>query len=146
MSKMRTMLVSAVLGTALVASVTGAAAQSRAASSSPQAAATDTWQLLATRTAGRLAGHDTIMLEPPYQKFNSIKFASKDAAVHIKKFLATYDNGVTQEVYVDEKVHRDAESQPFKLQSKGRSLTKIEVWYDTAGVERDARVSLFGMK
>jgi hypothetical protein len=147
MFKMRTVMMSAVLGTALVASVTAATAQDQATSPRPQAAAADQWQLLAERTAGKLTGHDTMMLQPPYQNFRSLKFKAKDAAVHIKYFLATYDNGVVERIDVNERVEKDGESQPIKLPNVGqKSLRKIEVWYDTAGVLHDARVSVFGMK
>jgi hypothetical protein len=147
MSKMRTVLMSAMLGTALVTSVVGATAPSPATNLSPQAAASDKWVLLAERTAGKLTGQDTMMLPPPYQNFHSLKFTSRDAAVHVKYFLATFDNGAVERVEVDQKVERDGESLPIKLPNVGqKKLTQIRVTYDTAGILRDAKVSLYGMK
>jgi len=147
MSKMRTVLMSAILGTALVASVTGATAQSQATSPSPQAAAADKWVLLAERTAGKLTGEDTMVFDPPYQNFRSLKFTAKDAAVHIKYFLATFGNDVVKRIDVDQKVEKDGESLPIKLPNVGqKSLRQIRVTYDTAGFLRDARVSVFGKK
>lgn len=147
MSKMRTVLMSAMLGTALVASVTGATAQSQATTPSPQAAAADKWELIAERTAGKLSGDDTIRLEPPYQNFHSLRLMARDAAVHVKYFLVTFDNGTVEMIDVDQKVEKDGKSLPIKLPNVGqKKLTKIEVRYDTAGVLRDAKVSFFGMK
>ena len=146
MFKMRTVLMSALLGTALVASVT--AAQYRTTSPPPaQAATANQWQLLAERTADRLTEHDTIMLQPPYQNFRAIKFAAMNAAVHVKYFMATYDNGVVERIEVNEKVEKDGQSQAINLPNVGqKSLRKIEVWYDTGLFHDRAKVSIFGMK
>ncbi len=146
MVTMRTVVLSALLATALVASGSDAAAQYQATTAQAQAT-TGNWQLLAQRTAGKLTGSDTIELEAPYQNFHSIKFRSEHAAVHIKYFLATYENGVVERVDVNERVEKDGESSVFKLTKAGnQNLRQIRVWYDTAGFLRDAKVSFLGMK
>lgn len=150
MFKMRTALMSALLATVFGASVTAGTAQYRTTNPTPpkpQAATANQWQLLGERTADRLTEHDTIMLQPPYQNFRSIKFMATHAAVHIKYFLATYDNGVVEKIDVNQKVEKDGQSQVLNLPNVGqKNLRQIEVWYDTGLFHDRAKVSVFGMK
>jgi hypothetical protein len=147
---MRTVLMSAVLATAFAVSVTAGTAQYRTTNPTPptpQAATANQWQLLGERTADRLPEHDTIMMQPPYQNFRSIKFMATHAAVHIKHFVATYDNGVMERIDVNEKIEKNGQSQAFNLPNVGqRGLRQIQVWYDTGLFHDRAKVSVFGMK
>jgi hypothetical protein len=148
MFNMRTVLMSGVLATALIATVAAGAPQYQTTGARPQAATANQWQLLAERTADRLTEHDTIVLQPPYENFRSLRFNAAHSAVHVKYFLATYDNGVVERIDVNEKVEKDSQSRAINLPNVGqKSLRKIEVWYDTSGLFHDrAKVSVFGMK
>ena len=73
------------------------------------------------RTPGRqTGGDDTIILQPPYQNFHSLRLMSRDAAVHVKYFLVTFDNGVVEMIDVDQKVEKDGKSLPIKLTNVGQ--------------------------
>jgi len=144
MTRMRTLVMSAVLGTALVSSAMAATAREHATSPKPQSAK---WQLLAERTADRLTDHDTIVLEPP-QNYRSVKFMAKDSRVHIKHIVVTFDNGVVKRIEVNQEINEGEQGQPITLPDVGqKSVTKIEMLYDTSGVfKARGKVSVFAMK
>jgi hypothetical protein len=114
----------------------------------PRAGAAGQWRLIGQVTANFKADHDTIVVRGPYDNFRRIKFKVTDAPVNIKLLVVTYDNGAPDRLEVRERIPKNGESRAIDLRGVGqRSLRKIEVWYDTAGVLRGrADVTLFGMK
>lgn len=146
MTGMRTLVMSAVLGTALVSSATVAIARDHATGPKSQTAAADKWVMLAERTADRLTDHDTIVLDPP-QNYRSVKFAAKDSRVHVKHINVTFANGVVERIEVNQEINEGEQGQPIKLPSVGQKVTKIEMLYDTSGVfKARGKVMVFAMK
>jgi len=114
----------------------------------PHAGAPGEWRLIGQVTANFSADHDVIVVQGPFDNFRRIKFKVTDAPVRIMRLVVTYDNGEPDRLDVRERIDRGGESRAIDLRGAGkRSLRKVELWYETAGVGHGkADVTLFGMR
>jgi hypothetical protein len=114
----------------------------------PRAGAPGEWRLIGQVTANFAADHDVIVVKGPFDNFRRIKFKVTDAPVRIMRLVVTYDNGEPDRLDVRERIDRGGESRAIDLRGAGqRSLRKVELWYETAGVGHGkADVTMFGMK
>ena len=88
------------------------------------------------------------MIKGSDDEFRALKFMVKDSPINIRRMVVTYDNGAREEVNTRKDVPKGGESRNTDLRGSGkRSLSKVEFWYDSAGLlNGKAEVKLFGQR
>ena len=113
----------------------------------PRGGAPGSWRLIGQVEADRKADHDAIFVKGPFDDFRKVKFKVTNAGLNLDHMVITYDNGVPDNIEVRQNIPEGGESRQIDLRGAGkRSIRKIEFWYDSKGLLKRAKVTVFGMK
>ena len=113
----------------------------------PRAGAAGSWRLIGQVEANRKADHDAIFVKGPFDDFRRVKFKVTNAGLNLDHMVITYDNGVPDNIEVRQSIPQGGESREIDLRGAGkRSIRKIDFWYDSKGLLKEAHVTVFGMK
>jgi len=105
------------------------------------------WHHIATRTVDFKTDRDEITVMGA-DKFASLKFKVKDAAIDLRDLQVYYEDGTKQDVNVASVLNMGAESRVIDLNGKEKALKKIIFVYRTAPNRKDekAEVEVWGLK
>jgi hypothetical protein len=113
----------------------------------PSSGPPGSWQKIGTTHASHSADHDTIVVSGPGDAFRRIKFKVKDAPLHLRRMVVTFEDNGLQNVETRDEIPKGGESRVIDLKGNVRRIKRIDFWYDTTGwLQGTADVTVFGMK